>query len=550
MSRQSTSKGASLLVGCAAVALTLCAAPERAAAQATIAEFGFAGAGTASGFGGSIAGLGDVNGDGHDDFVTGAPNAGAGGQGVVQILSGADHSVIREWTGDSTGDLFGSCVDRVGDVDGDGVADVIIGAPGLAQPGPYSGVVRVYSSGTGALLYQIPALGEGDSFGKVVAGLGDLDRDGRADFAAATPFGHTPGGEANAGYVRFVSGADGHELAIVFGAAEELLGFNVRPAGDFDADGTPDVVITTGLVSSTSFPHVRVYSGASIAGGGPPALLLDLSDSAFSPDAVDAAGDVDRDGWDDLLVGTPFTTPSPPHGGFRVISGRDHSVLLSWLAGATDYSAGANVAGAGDVDQDGYPDLLVGSGDGMPFLSFPVRVFSGRDGALLYTCEPPHDTTPFGAALAGVGDVNADGFPDWAVGSPWRGAIALYSPAAIWTDLGHGLAGAAGVPALSGAGPLLGGDAMSLALAGALPAHPLVLVAGLSAVSLPFKGGVMLPHPDLLSFTTTGADGTRQWNGTWPRNVPAMSFYFQAWLEDPQGVAGWAASNGLRAQAP
>ena len=547
MLHRTTTSISRAVLGAAGFGLALSVASPPLGAQVTLAEFGYSGAGTAMGFGGTIAGLGDIDGDGHADFVTSAPSGGAAGAGVVQILSGADHSVIREWNGDVANDRFGASVDSAGDVDGDGLDDVVVGAPSFSS---FTGVVRVYSSATGALLYDYPALAVDESFGWTVAGVGDLDHDGRGDFVAATPFGHTEAGELNAGYVRVFSGADGHEFARLRGVLDEQFGYCVRPAGDFDADGTPDVAVTTNREGLGLDVHVQVYSGAWIVDRTLPALLLDVTDPAFGASSVDAAGDIDQDGWDDLLVGLPDLNAPQGPGGFRVISGRDHSALLDWLGADAGHHVGANVSGLGDLDQDGYPDLLVGSTDGNPFWGPPVQVFSGHDGSVLYTCKASTFQAPFGAALAGVGDVNADGFLDWAVGTPWVATIKLFSPVGIWNDLGHGLAGTAGVPSLSGAGLLLGGEATSIALAGALTSHPVVLVIGLTRIDQAFKGGVMVPHPDLLHLSVTDASGGRAWSTTWPQPASTQSFYFQAWLKDPQGVEGWAASNGLRAQSP
>ena len=533
MSRTSGLNRYQIVIGLAALALLFAAAPSRLGAQAVIGEIAYGDVQQ------SIAGVGDVDGDGHADFVIGTG-------GAVSILSGADHSVLREWTGHLLEGGFGSCVDSAGDVDGDGFHDVVVGAFSADWAAPNAGLVCVYSSATGARLYEIWGAAALDEFGSAVAGVGDLDGDGRGDFAGATRYGAGPGGEPSVGYVRIFSGADGHEFVQISGNG---VGWNVRPAGDFNNDGTPDVAVMAGLGESGHNKHALVYSGAWIVGGTPPETLLDYSDGYVLGIAVDAAGDIDQDGWDDLVLGTPgfgLGCFPPPCllGGYRVISGRDHSLLFDWsLLG--DKGIGNRVAGAGDLDQDGFPDLLV-SRDAFITSDGLALAFSGRDGSLLYTCAKPNPL--FGSALAAVGDLNADGFLDWIVGGGIE--IVLYSPAGLWDDQGHGLAGTTGVPSLAGTGLLLGGDAVSVALTGALPTQPVLLVVGLSAVNLPFHGGVFVPDADLLLFDVTDAGGARQWSSTWPQIASAQSFYFQAWVQDPQAIEGWAASNGLRAQSP
>jgi len=121
-----------------------------------------------------------------------------------------------------------------------------------------------------------------------------------------------------------------------------------------------------------------------------------------------------------------------------------------------------------------------------------------------------------------------------------------------FTDLGHGLAGTAGVPVLKGTGTLAPGSSLSLALSSARPSSLSTLIIGLSGILAPFKGGVLVPEPDVLIFNLpTSAAGALTLNGTWPTSIPsATSFYFQHWLVDPAAPAGFAASNGLKGTTP
>jgi len=120
-----------------------------------------------------------------------------------------------------------------------------------------------------------------------------------------------------------------------------------------------------------------------------------------------------------------------------------------------------------------------------------------------------------------------------------------------WTNLGHALAGVAGAPLLVGTGTLVGGTPLSLALTGAKPAAPALLVIGLSALEAPFKGGVLVPHLDALaSFTTNGA-GAVTLGATWPPALPGgVKLWIQWWISDAAGPAGFSASNGLLATSP
>jgi len=121
-----------------------------------------------------------------------------------------------------------------------------------------------------------------------------------------------------------------------------------------------------------------------------------------------------------------------------------------------------------------------------------------------------------------------------------------------WIDLGGALAGASGEPLLSGEGALLGNDPLALTLSGALAAAPFAYVLGFSQLGAPFKGGVMVPFPDLIQFgLVTDGTGGHVVQDIWPAGLPGgFDLYLQAWITDPAAAAGFAASNGLVATTP
>lgn len=126
-----------------------------------------------------------------------------------------------------------------------------------------------------------------------------------------------------------------------------------------------------------------------------------------------------------------------------------------------------------------------------------------------------------------------------------------YLGANPWTDVGHGLAGGAGTPVLQGAGTLLGGTPMALALSGAESFAPAFLVIGVVPLFAPFKGGILVPTPKLIIALGTDAGGEVDLAATWPPGLPSgLQAYFQTWIVDSAGPAGFAASNGLRATVP
>ena len=130
--------------------------------------------------------------------------------------------------------------------------------------------------------------------------------------------------------------------------------------------------------------------------------------------------------------------------------------------------------------------------------------------------------------------------------------VAAQSPCCDpWTDLGQALAGGAGTPTLDATGSLADGTQLVLDLDGAAPSAPTWLVAGLSALSATFKGGVLVPAPDILAPLITDANGRVSLVGTWPLGVPtATTLFTQFWVQDAGGPAGYAASNAQLGTTP
>lgn len=383
---------------------------------------------------------GDLNGDGYSDVAAGAPNANPGGSseaGAVRVyLGGAvvDGTADVSLAGGAARDHFGASVAVAGDLNADGFADLVAGAPD--QDAAASGAGRVYvffgradfsSVATADRTFDGDA--RDDRFGHVVAGAGDLDADGYADFLVGAPdLGRVflfRGGPTLAAEAWAV--LSGTEFGDRFGAA-------AAGAGDVDADGFADLI-----VGAPEESRAYVYRGGTLISETPWWSFSESVAPASAGASVAGAGDVNGDGFADFLVGAASDTEAARRV-FLYPGGAAPPALPLFAdeVGAILRDAlGTAVASAGDPNGDGYADWLLGMpGDALGEAGH-VALGQGFDppvgtsvNVVLSDAEPE---ARFGEALSPAGDFDGDGYADVVVGAPlsdaggtWSGAAYLF----------------------------------------------------------------------------------------------------------------------------
>lgn len=403
----------------------------------------------------SVSGVGDVNNDGYDDFVIGAPNDEEGGTyaGQTYLIMGKSGiwsmdtdlgSVDASFIGENAGDKAGFSVSGVGDVNNDGYDDFMIGAPKYGQ----YGTGRAYlilgkSSGWGmdtdlssadAIFYRASDM---DETGYSVSGAGDVDDDGYDDFiigAKNSDSGGVGAGQAylilgkNSGWgVTDLANADASFLGE---SSNDQAGYSVSGVGDVDADGYDDFIIgapeneTGGSYAGQTYLILGKSSGWSMNTNlsSANASFVGEDDGDYSGTAVSGAGDVNGDGYDDFIIGAGDDEEGGSHAGQTyLILGKKcnwamdtdlNSADASFWGEDADDRAGYSVSGVGDVNSDGLDDFAIGAdqdedggnGAGQTYLLFgragKVELYSGTLADLV------NATDPFRIGYAGYPDVN------------------------------------------------------------------------------------------------------------------------------------------------
>ena len=396
-------------------------------------------------FGYSVAPAGDVNGDGYGDIIVGVPlyDNGETDEGLACVYHGSagGPSTTPAWTaeGNQNNAEFGCAAGTAGDVNGDGYSDIIVGAPSYNNGELQEGRTFAYHGSVAGLSTTPSWTAESDQdtarFGRSAATAGDVNGDGYSDVIVGAIY--YDNGQTDEGRTYVYHGTVAGLSSTADWTAESdqndaWFGYSAGTAGDVNNDGYSDVIVGAYGYNNgaLSVGRAYVYHGTAVGLEPIPGWTAEGNqDGADFGWAVGTAGDVNGDGYSDVIVGAPeYDNGEAEEGRAYVYHGTPAGLGLtaSWTAESDQAGAmfGSSVDTAGDVNSDGYSDVIIG----VPgYISDQERgggaqVYHGTAAGLsptaAWTAEGDQDGAYFGGSVATAGDVNGDGYGDIAIGAP------------------------------------------------------------------------------------------------------------------------------------
>jgi Ca2+-binding RTX toxin-like protein len=433
----------------------------------------------------AVSGAGDVNGDGIDDFLVGGNLSSGNQRGTayvvfgrnsafdpVQSLANLDPSEGFSIVGLTNYDRLGFAVSRAGDINNDGIDDFIIGTRNafVSETGNRGGTAYVVFGADGLSSVNLAALDGTNGFrvtgtqdnaytGRSVSAAGDINGDGFDDIIVGAQRANPDNGAAyiifgsDSGFSGRIVGPDlnGSAGFQIISSVTASLGYSVSGAGDVNGDGFADVIVGMPSYGSNRgravivFGHDGPFGTVNATSGAQLAPLNVASQQAGRQ--VAGAGDINGDGFDDVMVATNYgDTGGSNTGTIYVVFGRatgwDTTLNLDAMTGTQGFViagadvedlAGISISRAGDVNADGFDDMIIGANKADPHgnnsgaayvvfgkaSGFGALDLSNLDGTNGFKILGGGTEAWAGRSVAAAGDVNGDGIDDILVGAPY-----------------------------------------------------------------------------------------------------------------------------------
>ncbi|MGA1847985.1 MAG: integrin alpha, partial [Thermoplasmatota archaeon] len=417
----------------------------------------------------SISGAGDLNGDGFDDILVSAPENAGGGRkaGKIYIIFGKLTGWQRNITllnadasfqGIGEFEFAGKSVSVIGDVNKDGYDDILIGVPENDQGGTNAGQTYLimgkasgWNMNTSLSQANASFIGEvpGDESGISVSGAGDVNGDGYDDILIGASLNGERGTGAGQSYL-ILGKASGWSMNTSLSQADASFigevsgdgsGISVSGAGDVNGDGYDDILIGAHLNDESGTEAGQTYLILGKASGWSMDTNLSKADASFlgvnseenSGYSVSSAGDVNGDGYDDILIGAYKYNAGQSYLILGKSSGWSVDMILyqadaSFIGENPNDESGISVSGAGDLNDDGYDDFLIGASrnieggyqSGQTYLFFgKASGWSVNDSLSNANASFLGDDGRLGNSVSRAGDVNNDGYDDILLGASY-----------------------------------------------------------------------------------------------------------------------------------